>query len=429
MTKISSLLSHCQSALEAAPRILIAFSGGMDSSVLLKSVAQNFPNKILLAIHVNHQLHTESDQWETHCREVATDFGVPFVSEKIGLHGQSGVEQRAREARYQVFQKYLEPDDVLLTGHHADDQVETFLFRLFRGSGIKGLAGIPMSRSLGRGRLLRPLLGCSRQELKALALSAEIEWIEDPSNEDTQFDRNYLRNTIIPSITDRWNKADKQIISAADRFNDLDNLLSEVADQDLDACLFRTEAVGVSIDIAPLKQLTPLRQDNLLRRYIYSYQGTQPNQQVLKTLRSDILNATPDSQPLLRHVDIEIRRFDGRLFLLPPMPEISAITSFESDWLPDKGSFNLAGIWEIHRLNHVDRPLSITLRGGGERAKPLGREHSQTVKKLLLENRVEPWLRDYLPIIYSEDEIVAIGDRILCANFQFQMQWLIEQNE
>jgi len=429
MTKIGDLLSSHQHILDAAPKIIIGFSGGMDSSILLNSVAQTFSHKRLLAIHVNHQIHPESDQWETHCENVARDLGIPLVCEKVSLCGESGIEQKARDARYQVFEKHLMSGDLLLTAHHADDQLETFLFRLFRGSGIKGLKGIPVSRPVGKGQLLRPLLTYSRQELKVMALNAEIEWIEDTSNSDIRFDRNYIRNQIVPQITGRWAKANRQIISVVEQLKDIDSLLSEVADQDLKECAWRVEAVGVSIEISLLRQLTSSRQNNLLRRFIYSYQGVQPNRQVLETMRSDVLEAAEDSQPILRCADIEIRRFDGRLYLLPVLSELECLEGFDTDWLPEKESLNLAGIWSIHRLNHVDRSLKVSLRREGQRAKPLGRTHSQTIKKLLLEHKVEPWLRHYLPIIYSEGEIVAIGDRVLCSDFQFRMQWLIEHDD
>ena len=427
MAKFAGLLSECEALLETAPRILIGYSGGMDSSVLLHAAAEVFPKKPILAIHINHQIHQDSDQWEAHCKDVAEELSVSFMSEKITISGDSGIEEQARGARYALFENCIEPNDILLTAHHADDQIETFLFRLFRGSGFKGLAAMPMVRPLGQGQLLRPLLKYSKQELKNIALQAELDWIEDSSNTDVQFDRNHIRNEIYPKILDRWQAADKQILSVVEQFGEADELFSDIADLDLEGCDERAESVGHSLDIALLTKLSRVRQDNLLRRFVYKHGGSQPKGQTLDLLRSELLEAAIEAQPLLRRGRIEMRRFNGRLYLLPKLPESEFVDGFEAEWPAGEQCLKLAGLWGIRRLDHLDQDFRVTNRKGGERAKPIGREHSQTLKKLLLEYKVEPWLRDWLPVVYSGNDIVAVGDRIQCSEFQFQMHWLIEQ--
>ena len=429
MVRFASLLSEHQRLIDVAPRILIGYSGGMDSHLLLQAVVETFPHKPLCAIHVNHQLHPNSDQWEAHCRETANQLGVTFISDKVTIPGDSAIEEQARKARYTVFERHLQEDDILLTAHHADDQIETFLFRLLRGSGLKGLAGMPISRQLGQGHLLRPLLKFSRHELKKMAQQEKIEWVDDPSNTDTKYDRNYLRNELMPVIQERWGSADKQILALTEQFNEVDSLLSELADDDLENCDLRKESIGISLDIRRLLQLRQVRQDNLLRRFVFKYSNTQPNNQALEQIRSNIIEASVDSQPLLLLGNVEVRRFDGRLYLVPKLSDLELSSEFQSLWPAGQQTLRVSGMWEIQRLNHLDQDFRVELRKGGERAKPSHRQHSQTLKKLLLEHKVEPWLRDWLPIIYSGNEIVAVGDRIFCADIQFQMHWLIEQSD
>ncbi|MGM0572056.1 MAG: tRNA lysidine(34) synthetase TilS, partial [Pseudomonadota bacterium] len=193
-------------------RIRIALSGGMDSVLLLHVAASLYAGTDRLsAVHVNHQLQPNADQTERFCQQVCGELGVPLDIRRVVVRSRQGagkdtggIEEAARHARYQVFEDILVPDELLLMAHHGDDQAETVLFRLLRGTGVAGLGGMPGSRPLGEGLLYRPLLAFSRGELQAWATEKGIDWVEDPSNTDERFDRNFLRQTIMPLLKARW---------------------------------------------------------------------------------------------------------------------------------------------------------------------------------------------------------------------------------
>ena len=191
--------------LEETPQILVGFSGGVDSSVLLHALVACVKSKHITAIHINHGLSKNADLWEIHARGFCEDLGVDFVGTSVSVDSDgSGLENAARTARYEVYESLLQEAGILLLGHHMDDQVETMLYRLMRGAGHKGMSGIPLKRSIGQGYLVRPLLQVGRKDLEIYANDFDIEYIEDESNLKEDFDRNYLRKTIIPSIENRW---------------------------------------------------------------------------------------------------------------------------------------------------------------------------------------------------------------------------------
>ena len=233
-------------------RFLIAYSGGLDSSVLLHALSQSsIASERVLAIHVNHGLHPDADSWELHCRRFAESLGVKFdaiavvVDERSGL----GLEAAAREARYAALMNFVHPQDCLLSAHHQDDQAETLLLNLMRGSGISGMAGIGKKQPFGPGQLLRPLLGVSRSALEDYAERHAVERIDDPANEDQQFDRNFLRREILPRLTERWPAAAARLARSAELAADSADLLQSLAEVDLE------DAEPSKLDIKRLRDL------------------------------------------------------------------------------------------------------------------------------------------------------------------------------
>ena len=430
MRKPEELLKPHLPALKSAKRVLVGYSGGLDSTVLLKATTQAIDAVSVLAVHINHQLNPEADQWQAHCEQFATELGCEFYTESVAIDDEKGIEEAARQKRYEVFERLLGHKDLLLLGHHADDQAETLLFRLLRGSGLKGLSGIPEQRSIGHARLLRPLLRVTKKELLEVAKDQKLRWVEDNSNENTAFDRNFIRNDLLPIIRKRWPSSDAQLVHAANVLGETDALVSDIADTDLDICDLRTESVGVSVAIELVEALSEPRRNNLLRRYVYRASGYVPNRQQTEALHNNVVQAKEDAQPSLALSGVVARRFQNRLYLTPEIPPIEELVSRAWIWLRDQDRLVMDGLWEISRVqgNQIDAntELSVRLRRGGERLKPVGRKHSQTLKKLLLEYEIEPWLRDLLPIIYQGDQIIAVGDKIHCSNIRFQLRWLIE---
>ena len=183
----------------------VAFSGGLDSSVLLTGLAR-LDHRPVRALHVNHGLHPESNQWEDHCRSVAVSLGIDFESLRVNIKPRLGksLEAQARSIRYQALASMLQPGELLLTAHHAEDQLETILLRLLRGSGVKGLRGIASLRRLGAHYVARPMLDITQNEIHSQAKAWDIVYVDDPSNLDLRFDRNYLRSSIVPQLLSRW---------------------------------------------------------------------------------------------------------------------------------------------------------------------------------------------------------------------------------
>ncbi|GMG86891.1 tRNA lysidine(34) synthetase TilS [Biformimicrobium ophioploci] len=390
----------------------VAFSGGLDSSVLLHLlVAAGVPVR---AIHVNHGLSPNADAWQAHCSAQAEMLGVPFMARRVTVNpAGGGLEQAAREARHGAFAETLVPGDLLLLGHHADDQAETVLFRLLRGAGVKGLGGMRRSRPLGGGALaqtgvLRPLLEYTRNELEAYARQSGLSWIEDESNADEGLDRNFLRRRVMPLLAGRWPVA-RALSRAAAHQQEAAVLLDELGQLDLLACGQRAEHLGSSIDFASWDGLSQARRKNLIRHWVQAQDEKAPETVRLEEALRQLCEAGAEASPRVSLGTLELRRYDGRIYLLAPLAELAlSDTGWSVPWdgqaplpLPGGGLLYCQGPPGDYR---------VQLRRGGERAKPEGRRHSQQLKKLLQEYGLEPWLRDRVPLVYRDDELLAVGD-------------------
>ena len=235
LTHPSGLKAHLQ-----ATGWVIAVSGGLDSMCLLHLIfelSQHRPCPPLSVVHVNHGLHLKADQWQQEVEAQCLRYGVTCISQKVHLcpimQREQGLEAAARSARYSVFEQQLQTGEVLLLGQHADDQTETLFLRLLRGAGVSGLRAMPWQRTLGLGLLVRPLLNLSQANLYDYAHKHQLTWCEDPSNQNTHFDRNYLRHKVMPSLRVRWPALDQRVATTADVMGDTQILLDEVASNDL----------------------------------------------------------------------------------------------------------------------------------------------------------------------------------------------------
>jgi tRNA(Ile)-lysidine synthase len=391
----------------------VALSGGLDSTVLLHLLSAE--GEPVSAVHVHHGLSPNADEWADHCAELADSLGIPLVTRQVVVEPSAGLEAGARDARYGVFHHLLESGDQLLLAHHGDDQVETFFLRLLRGAGPQGLSGMRSCRPLGRGTLLRPLLNVARSELESYAREHELSWVEDESNRDLRFDRNYLRTRVVPLLSDRW-PLRRRVQRAARNLEESAVLLRELAESDLSDCRRRPERLGESIALELFLALRPERQRNLLRSWAESLGGTWPSALQLAELDQQLASAEPDRQPAVPLGRMVARRFRDRLFLTPALPELPG--SFSVMW-DGQGVLQLAGRGCLGGL--PDWPTAqyrVSFRQGGERARPLERQHSQTLKKLLQEYGLEPWLRDRVPLIFEGERLLAVGDLFLCDGWE-----------
>ena len=402
--------------------ILVGFSGGVDSTVLLHSLVTHVPQRQYIAVHVNHGLSTYAQQWQSHCQQEAERLGIPFVAERVQIDRSAGnIEQQARQARYASFAKHLRPSGAIVLGHHRDDQQETVLLRLLRGSGPKGLSGMARNRSFNSGQLLRPLLAIGQSEIKDYARAYGLEWIDDDSNTDDRFDRNFLRNVVVPKLNERWPASAQTLSRAAELMRDYDQLADILAQQDLNSSGLRRERCGFSVDDQHWHQWPGIRRNNVLRAVLRRVGFPELSQAILEQIEIQLFPAEvePDSQATVSWADVCIRRFNQRLYFI----DNRAVTPVQSDannahkqrsWLGQEPMVLADGSYlSLARGGSFawdGQPLTIAFRRGGERCHPHTRQHSQTLKKLLQESKLEPWLRDRIPLIKQGGEIVAVGD-------------------
>ncbi|MDX9873821.1 MAG: tRNA lysidine(34) synthetase TilS [Spongiibacteraceae bacterium] len=403
----------------------VAYSGGLDSHVLLHLCHQlrqhGGPWPELRAIHVNHQLQPQASDWAAHCQAVCGALGIPLtvVPVEVDLTAGLGLEAAARAARYAAFRQLCGSGDLLLQGHHADDQAETVLLRLLSGRGAAAAIGIPAERPLGGATILRPLLQTTRSELEAHAQQHGLHWVEDPSNCDSQYDRNFLRNQVLPLIGQRWPGYRDTLGRAAAQGEQVATVLAEVAALDLAAA-----AEGERLAIAAALALSQPRRFNLWRHWLAGLQLPQPGVAVLEQLER-LATATDDALPLVTWRGsagaAEVRRYRGWLYAMTPLPPFlpwpaQAWEPTRPLTLPAGGELRAEPVTGEGLRRGL--PLSVRSRAGGERCRPAGRRHSQTLRRLLQECELEPWWRERLPLIYSGDELVAVADLWVCEGYQ-----------
>jgi tRNA(Ile)-lysidine synthase len=406
----------------------IAFSGGLDSTVLLHLLAhlattQSLP--ALSAIHVHHGLQAAADAWPDHCQSVCDDLGVPLQVVRVQVQPGASLERAARDARYGAFIEATQSNDVLLTGQHRDDQAETLLFRLLRGAGVRGLAGMPRQRPLGQGQLLRPLLDVTRAELETYATEHQLSWIEDPSNQDRQFSRNYLRHQVFPALTERWPQAVATIARSAAHLSEAQGLLDELAQIDLAQArtVGEFDWLGLpSLELTCLVTLSAARQRNALSHWLEPLTRLPDSDHWSGW--EDLRDATGDARPIWRLADGELHRAGGRLWWLsgswlstPPAAGTWADPS-RSLTLPDNGVLTLTG-------QIPDGPLRIRYREGGEIMALPDRGH-RDLKRLLNERGVPGFARGRLPLLYRGEQLLAVANlRGLNGSVQdgWHLQW------
>jgi tRNA(Ile)-lysidine synthase len=404
-------------ALSADPkRLVIAFSGGLDSTVLLHALAvsREVHGKSLLAVYVNHGLHQDSGRWGDHCEAIARSLNVEIerLAVDVMTDAGKGTEAAARTARYDVLRSLIQEGDWLLSAHHKDDQAETLLLNLMRGSGPSGLAGIGEVQPFSAGWLVRPLLPFSQSELRNYATQHELNWVDDPSNEDRQFDRNYLRHEILPRLEERWPEVSDRLLQSAVLAREAATMLDQLADDDLQALADRPDRLSLDA----LRALPSERQRNVIRYVVRELGLPAPPATQLRSILADLLPAREDAQPLVQWKGAEVRRYRDRVYILSAdrcalQQSAMTVTCKGLDLGPGLGELQLdAGAAQGLTSAVVDAGLEVRFRSGGEEIKPAGQLHTRKLKKLLQDEGIVPWMRDRLPLLYSGGELVAVAD-------------------
>jgi len=406
----------------------------LDSTVLLHLLADLATREAippLSAIHIHHGLQAAADAWPEHCAGVCRVLGVPLQVIRVAVKPGASVERAARDARCAAFNQLLATDELLLTAQHRDDQAETLLFRLLRGAGVRGLAAMPEQRTLGKGNLLRPLLSVSRATLEAYAAEHSLCWVEDPSNADSQFSRNYLRQHILPLLTARWPQATSSMARTASHLAEAQQLLDELALQDLAPAGSPSAFAWLelpSLALAPLKDLSAARQRNALRYWLAALTRLPDSEHWVGW--DSLRDASEGSQPVWRLTDGELHRADGRIWWLPAtwMQPPVGVTLWRDACLPlqlaHNGQLDFDG-------EAPGGELQVRYRQGGEVMQLPERGH-RDLKRLLNESGLPVFVRGRLPLLYREDRLLAVANLPGLdgsAHGDWRLRWIAPTND
>lgn len=401
--------------------VTLALSGGVDSIVLLELLRQvcRAQGLALRVLHVNHGLSPNADAWERFCRVHCRRRSVPFEAVRVRVQGGgANLEAQARVARYGAFA--ASGAGVLALAHQRDDQAETVLLRLLRGAGVQGLGAMAAARPLehqvsaaalehdASRLLIRPLLGVGRDEILAYARRKRLRWIEDESNADERHARNFLRARVIPLLETRFPGARSTLARASAHLAEAAELLEQLAALDgADA------VVDGRVSVARLVTLGPARAGNVLRRYLAAHGIAPPSTARTREMLRQLCGGRGDAQPEIRLGHMNLRRFRDWIALVAAVPDGSAVEAVAWNGqarlrLPWGGELRAvatrgAGV-SAARL--ADRPVSVRLRRGGERMRLESARPTRTLKNLMQEADIAPWLRGRMPLVYCADELV-----------------------
>ena len=414
--------------------INVAFSGGIDSTALLSLVVSLRPHLALRvrALHVNHGWTPDSDTWEAHCSRFCSDLAVPFESHRLasrqhgaGMQGGSGDElgeARARELRYQWFVRMIKPEDLLVTGHHLDDQGETLFFRLMRGASVRGLGAIRPFQHLYGLKVVRPLLDVPKKQLADWVTERGLPTVCDPSNSDEAYDRNLLRRQIFPVLQSRWPNAAQTLARSASHFQETQAVMDDVAADDLARCtLARRQNVLWDLGAVSrpaLLQLSRPRRLNVLRFWVDSNGLQIPSERALRELVRQLESAGQQSSPRLTVGSAEFRCYRDGLFLIPgtledrPVPRKTQL--WEGTALEVRGPdialrATSVGTSGMRAALFEEGTVELRWGRGAQTVQPLGRgPHHRSLRKLLQETRVPPWERERIPLIFIDGRFAAM---------------------
>ena len=394
----------------------VAYSGGVDSHVLLHLLASSdlIDLSRLHAIHIDHGLQADSELWVSHCEQVASGLNVGFHCVRVAVNEVSklGLEAAARAVRYQAIADNVPAGDVVLLAQHQEDQAETFLLQLLRGAGVKGLSGMSSDFMLEGKHVVRPLLAISQGEVVVYAQEHGLVWVEDPSNIDTGFNRNYLRQCVWPLLEARWPSAAKSLSRSATYCAEADALLSELASID-----FLTMGVDLSeatIPVTALLDLSPARARNLIRYVLGELDLAMPSAVILQRILDEVCLAAEDRVPVVSWANIDARRYRDTLYFLSPQidqdPTEYHLCSGPGDILLSDGRVMT---WlEVEKVGIsealFEQGLKLGFRQGGETIQLVGHAHHKSLKQLYQEWAIPPWEREHIPLLFCGDRLLAV---------------------
>ena len=400
-------------SLTSDSRIVLALSGGLDSMVLLQllTAARKLQPFMLQAVYVHHGISQYASQWGEFCARQCAKRDVAFAEHKVTLAGADNLEQKARQARYQLLAEYVvSPKHILVTAHHSDDQLETLILALKRGAGPAGLAGIAQRRPFAAGMLCRPLLPFSREQLSQLASEQQLEWVEDDSNSDTRFERNFVRRQVTPVLLQRWPHFAESAMRSMQHLAAQQQLLQHYTEQALQQC-----ADGKMLSLKRLVQYPALQQDLVIRAWLGRFE-LNPETQWLNTLKQQVIAARQDASPQLQLGAYQVRRFADDLYLLTAadISEAKIALHWQGEAKLDlpaglgRVSFSTTQEGEAYALSGSNAELvfgQLSLR-----FTPAGQKVSKPLKQWFKLWQVPPWQRQRIPLLLVDGQLqVVVG--------------------
>ena len=388
-------------------QLIVGFSGGLDSSVLLHALAsQQRLRQRLLAVHITHGISQNASTWQAHCQKQCANLGVDFVAHTVAFDSSANIEEAARMARYAVFSSLLKPHGALILAHHQDDQAETLLLQLFRGAGVDGLAGMTQVCAFEKGTLLRPFLSYSRQHLEQYAACHALTWVEDESNQDCKYSRNFLRREVLPLLATKWPGVVGNLARTATHCQQAKINLEALAIQDCQELQTTTNVLSIE----QLKNVSFERTSNILRVWLKQNTIQLPSTKTFERLIHEVIHSKEDATPEVSWDNVLVRRYRDTLYL---DKKNSSTLPMCSEWVTFPVPFVLPNHVTISPIRaddglHVPKgaTVEIRFRQGGEAFV----WHGQTkqLKKLMQEWGIAPWLRDKVPLLYVDNQLAVV---------------------
>jgi len=404
----------------------------MDSVVLmhlLSTLSSRFSWQ-LSAMHVHHGISHNADKWAGFCTDLCASYHIPLHIEHvdIALLSAHGIEAAARQLRHAAFSR--QQCDFVALAHHADDQAETLLLQLLRGSGVRGVSAMPLlAERVDSPDLLRPLLRISRQEIQDYATAHKLQWIEDESNANDSYPRNFLRHRVLPKLTEIFPAYRDTLSRSARHFAEAGNLLDELAQQDAAQTI-----QGETLAVSTLQTLSPPRAKNLLRYFLHCRAAPMPQSVQLDDMLRQLCGAREDAAVCIVYGEWEVRRYQGSVHVLRALnefdpnlvlpwqgeavldwPALEARLHFDRNPHPQGKSPPHPGI-SLAKLQRA--PVTLRLRHSGESLRPHPAASTRSLKNLLQEHKVSPWHRDRFPLLYCGDELVCVPGVAIAAEYQ-----------
>lgn len=366
-------------------KIVVALSGGVDSVVLLHFLNRHYPGNIR-AVHINHNLSKYSKEWSSFCENLCKKDNIKFKSIDIIIKNSSNIEENARKKRYLSLTSEILNDEILCTAHHQEDQAETLLLQLFRGSGVAGLAAMPEKKIINGSQLYRPFLNISKTQILDYASENKLNWVEDDSNQNIHFKRNLLRIEFVPKLSGVFNSLTKNIARSAKHQAEALELMHDLAELDITNYVL---IVKDRLQVIPLLELPKRRLVNVIRYFIDKQNFLLPSSKVLDEIIS-LLTAKADAKSIVKWHDYQVRRYRNELYFFDEFKTQATSPCPYYESLKDLPNFE------------------IRFRREGQRIELKGKTHSQSLKKILQESKIPPWERDKLRMYYIDGSLRAM---------------------